>query len=101
MSKMTWKRNPRMRGLASITQGVRGSTLSAGDVVYASTAYVDGKWNDGAVGWYWAAPGNQSAGIVWKNTCNSLLQTESEAKAEGKKYIVAQMTASKVSGVVA
>lgn len=88
-----------MRGLASITQGVRGSTLSADGVQYASTHYSDGRGLSGAVGWYWAAPKNQTAGIAWKNTCDSRLPTEAEAKAQAKAYIVAQMAAGKAGGV--
>jgi len=87
--RMMWKRNPSMGGLASIGEGQRGSTLSAGGVSYASTSYSEGRHGN-AVGWYWSAPSNDEFGIAWKNTAveGLVLDTEAEAKAAARAYIM-------------
>jgi len=88
--RMTWKRKPRARGLASVVQGVRGSELSDGDTIYANTRYSDGRLDDGPTGWWWAAPQNDAAGIPHENTCRTVVKTEAEAKAAARAYIMSQ-----------
>ena len=81
---LRWRKNKRETGLAGVGAGPRGHTLNDGDIYYASVnAHREGlSYNYN--GWYWVASGNN---IPHKNTCNSLCETEEQAKKEAMEYV--------------
>lgn len=83
---LRWKRNPRPTGLAGVCAGPQGSQLRDGDHSYATTNYSGRFGSREPKGWFWVAR-NDSAGVAWKNTCENVMETEEEAKAEAMAYV--------------
>lgn len=81
-----WKKNPRPTGLAGVVAGPQGSTLSDGDVKYASTGFISTRFGHTVEGWYWVAR-NDKAGVSLVNTCDAPLADEAEAKAAAMAYV--------------
>lgn len=89
--KLRWRKDPKETGLRAVMQGPRGSGLY-GDctVKFASVAAsVDrfGTWK--CLGWYWVAGWGSS--VPHKNTCNELVPTEEQAKADALTYVKAHL----------
>ena len=83
---LRWKKNPLPTGLARVCAGPQGSQLRDDGHRYATTNYARGFGSKDPKGWFWVAR-NDSEGVAWKNTCETLLQTEGEAKAAAMAYV--------------
>ena len=81
-----WKRHPKLTGLSAVCADPQGSDLHDGENTFAWTEYTSGKFSD-AIGWYWVSPADDNLNIEHRNTCQELVATEKEAKAQAKDYI--------------
>ena len=79
-TRLRWKKQEPIRGLARIGASPRGSDLRDSDgKVYARTS------NHNYAGWYWVA--GWDSDIPHKNTCGTLLKSEFEAKSQAMEYV--------------
>ncbi len=86
--RLTWRRRPRITGLAGVGQQDPGSVLHSGGVEYAGTfvSRVDNAKNER---WHWVASKNDEFGIAYRNTVADGLPatTEDDAKAAAAAYV--------------
>jgi len=74
-----WRQQPKMQGLAGVTQGVRGAELRLGEEVLITVSPIIRGLNASQVsGWYWSGLG--------KNTARTPKSTLEDAKAEADSY---------------
>jgi len=80
--RLRWKKDKKPTGLARICIGPIGSSLHDGEKRYATVSNLHLKPG----GWYWVA--GWGSGVPHKNTCYEPVETEDQAKADAKKYVI-------------
>lgn len=89
--RLTWKREPRETGLASITQGERGYDLNLGGERIGGAYPSYNGWNrHDVVGWMWVA-GDEKHGIEHRSSHLTPVATMEEAKERCIAYVRAQL----------
>lgn len=87
---LRWKKNPLPTGLAGVCARPQGSTLRDGERRYATTEYIDNRFDKTRkVGWFWVA-GWQS-GVPHRNTHKEPVADEATAKAAAMQYVRAHL----------
>lgn len=83
--RLTWRKQPSERGLASVCQSPRGliCKVDGEDVADVSPLPVGFHRYDG---WYWVAVSDFHP-IPLKNTCKAPCKTIDEAKAQAERYV--------------
>lgn len=85
-----WRRQPKMPGLAGVTQGVRGAELRIGEEVLITVSPVIRGLNASEVsGWYWSELGKNTA----RTPKNTLADAKAEADIHYNSWRAAQSTA--------
>ena len=82
--------NEALTGLSAICAGPQGSRLHDGITEYANTHATNYQPKNRAWSWYWVARCDE-AGVPLKNTCNTPVKTEDEAKQAAMSYVKACM----------
>jgi|JI10StandDraft_1071094.scaffolds.fasta_scaffold152212_2 hypothetical protein len=78
-----WKKHEKETGLRAVGAGPRGSDYQFHGDSIATVCPHGGDWRKRLSGWYFVV----STGAVYKNTCNELSATESEAKAAAVEFM--------------
>jgi hypothetical protein len=87
---MRWKKHKRETGLAAVGAGrYRASDYHDGTVKYATVYPSGGSWRGPLVGWYFVG----RIDGIHINTCNQLVPTEAEAKANAEAWVKAALAA--------
>lgn len=96
---LRWRKDPRETGLRSIGAGPQGHKLFLDDEedYLATVSPSGGGWMGPLEGWYWVVPEEEKLGLKFKNTCETPVETEKEAKDAAKKYVVECMAAHKLN----
>ena len=88
---LRWKKDPRETGLRAVGSGERGSTLTDGNIRYATVSAMRNGFGP-TIGWYWVA-GWESA-VPYFNSCGSPAASEHEAKKAALSYVKEKLAAS-------
>lgn len=86
--RLRWKKDPKETGLSAVASdpAQRPSELHDGTRCYA-TVYSHGYHALSRFeGWYWVA-NDEDVGVPYRNTCDSPVATEAEAKAAALGYV--------------
>lgn len=83
VTKLRWKKDGPVTGLAGVCAGPRGSKYHDGVDYYASTSCCTNGM------WMWSAPSRDELGIEWKNSAADgiYFSDEKSAKYEAKRYV--------------
>jgi hypothetical protein len=84
--KLRWKKHEPERGLARIGAGPRGSKLHDGKKQYAGVAALGGGWRGEVERWFWVS--GWDSDVPYKNTCQTPVSTEAEAKKAALEYVL-------------
>jgi hypothetical protein len=94
---LRWRKNKPETGLRRVVAGPRGSRLYLDNEIQVASVYAH-RTGYATKGWYWVATANQAIGIAHRNTCDSIVATEAEAKAGAAAYIRAALQSVKPKG---
>lgn len=86
--RVCWKKEPRLKGLARIGQGIRGSILTCKQKEIANVYF--SKFS--LVGYYWVVSLLVNGRHIYKNTCNCPCKTEEEAKKQVMEFLKEYLT---------
>lgn len=94
---LRWRKDPRPTGLSAVGSGPQGHKLylvepDKEDYI-AWVSPLGGNWRARFEGWFWVVPEDEKLGLHFQNTCNNPVETEKEAKAAAKKYVLECMAA--------
>jgi hypothetical protein len=90
---LRWKRQPNERGLARVSQGLRGWDLFMGAERLAHVRPLFYGLSRNLVGWYYVAP--ERPGIEYRNSCGEVGAPPAQARAACAAYVVACLSATR------